>query len=175
MRVTAIGALVAGLVVSSAASAAQQWINYVNPEYRFTVNFPVEPSEEESEHTSANGTVLAARTFYAEGENAIYRVTSVPFPQTVINVRAELEHVASLYRPRGEAWYDGGSDYDGIEAYEISMTAPDGRQILVSAVLHDRHLTIAEADVAAGAPPPIQFLHSITVIDIEGARINLEN
>lgn len=171
---------VAALMISIAAvaaplpAAAQQWVDYSNPEYRFAVNFPVAPTEQEINYVSADGTTLTARSFSAEQDDSLYRVTVVTFPVEVADVAAELDHAADAYRQRGNATHDQPGDYDGIPAYEISVIDPDGRQIYVTALYHDRRLVISEGEVGADAFPPIQFQQSIWIIDAEGTPVNLE-
>ena len=172
--------LVAGFIsivaiLASSPVAAQQWVDYVNPEYRFAVNFPVEPTEQDTAYMSADGTTLAGRTFSAEQDTSIYRVSVVMFPAEIADVAGELAHAAGLYRQRGEATHDAPGDYDGITAHELSLIDPEGRQIFVSILFHDRRLFIAEGDVSSDAFPPIQFQQSIWVIDAEGTPVNLEN
>ncbi len=162
-------------VIASSPAAAQQWVDYVNPEYRFAVNFPVEPNEHDTIYQSSDGATHTGRVFSAEQDTSLYRVTVVTFANEVADVTAELDYAADLYRQRGEATHDQLSDYDGIEAHELSVINPEGRQIFVSLLYHDRRLIIAEGDVGADAFPPIQFQQSIWVVDAEGTPVNLEN
>ncbi len=165
------------VVAFSAASPAlaQQWVDYVNPEYRFAVNFPVDPTEQDSTYTSSDGTTLNAHMFSAEQDTSIYRVSVARFPTDVADVPGELDHAAEIYRQRGEVAHDAPGDYDGIRAHELSVIDPEGRQVYVSILFHDRHLTIAEGDVSSDSFPPIQFQQSIWVIDAEGTPVNLED
>ena len=173
MRVAAIIVSIA-VVAASSPAAAQQWVDYSNPEYRFAVNFPVPPTEADIDYVSADGMTLTARSFSAEQDDSLYRVTVVTFPSEVADVAAELDHAAQAYRQRGEATHDQPGDYDGIPAYEISVIASDGRQIYVTALYHDRRLIISQGEVAADAFPPIQFQQSIWIIDAQGTPVNLE-
>jgi len=163
------------VILTSSPVAAQQWVDYVNPEYRFAVNFPVEPSEQDAAYVSSSGATLDSRIFSAEQDDSLYRVSVVIFPHEVDDVAGELTYAAELYRQRGEAIHDAPGDYDGISAHELSVVDPDGRQVFVSLLYHDRRLTIAEGDVSAESFPPIQFQQSIWVVDAEGTPINLEN
>lgn len=171
--------LVAGFIsivaiIASSPATAQQWVDYANPEYRFAVNFPVEPTERDTDYVSADGTTLVGRAFSAEQDSSIFRVTVVTFPVELTDVAAELDHAAETYRQRGENTHDQLSDYDGVDAHEISLIDPEGRQIYVTILYHDRRLVIAEGDVSADAFPPIQFQQSIWIIDAEGTPVNLE-
>ena len=173
MRVIARVIFLATIVASSPV-LAQQWLDYVNREYRFAVNFPVEPAEQDTAYTSADGTAVAAHTFFAERDTSRYRVTVVTFPAEIADVAAEISHATALHRPRGVAQHDGRGDYDGVPAHDLNMIGPAGRQIVVSILYHDRRLYIVEGDVSADAAPPIQFQQSIVVIDADGTPVNLE-
>jgi hypothetical protein len=163
------------VLLAASPVAAQQWVDYVNPEYRFAVNFPVDPSEHDADYVSSSGVTLDRHIFAAEQDDSIYRVSVVMFPHEVDDVAGELNHAAELFRQRGEAIHDAPGDYDGITAHELSVVDPDGRQVFVSLLYHDHRLTIAEGDVSAESFPPIQFQQSIWVVDAEGTPINLEN
>ena len=46
------------VILTASPVAAQQWVDYVNPEYRFAVNFPVDPSEHDADYVSSSGVTL---------------------------------------------------------------------------------------------------------------------
>lgn len=163
------------IIAASTAAMAQQWVDYVNPEYRFAVNFPVEPSESDTTYVSAGGASLAARVFSAEQETSKYRVSVVEFQTEISDVAAELDHAMDVFRQRGEATHDAPGDYDGIQAHELSLIDTGGRQVFVTGLYHERHLVISEGDVSAEAFPPIQFQQSIWIVDAEGTPVNLEH
>src|SRR5262245_23054426 len=94
------------LVMTVSPAFAQQWLDYVNREYRFAVNFPVAPAEEQAMHRTANGRTLPAHVFVARQGANTYRVTVVPFPADVTEGTAEIAHAASLVRPKGQAIFD---------------------------------------------------------------------
>jgi hypothetical protein len=168
LRVMAIAGITASL-----PAFAQQWLDYVNREYRFAVNFPVAPKAQDTSHTSANGTRLRARSFSADQGTSHYRVTVVSYPDAA-DAAGEIAHAARLVRSKGKAFYDARGDYDGIPAQDLFLTSPQGRQIVVAVLFHDRRLYIVEADVGADAAPPIQFQQSIAITDADGKPIKLE-
>ncbi len=74
-------AIVAGVAgVASTSGLAQQAPEYVNHEYRFMLNFPVAPMEEDGVYVSLDGTTHAARVFSAEEGTSHYRMSVVRFP-----------------------------------------------------------------------------------------------
>jgi hypothetical protein len=159
--------------LASPPALAQLWIDYVNPEYRFAVNFPVEPEEVDIAYRGADSANLPARSFTAEQGTSFYRVTVVLFSDGAADGLNEIEHAAQTLRARGEAIYDRLSEYDGVPAHELSLIGRGGRQTLATILFHDGRLFIAEGNVDADAFPPVQFQQSIYVIDADGVPINL--
>ena len=166
------GVISASVILASFPTLAQQWVDYVNPEYRFRINFPVEPTEQETVYVSADGLSLAARAFFTEQDAGRYRVSVVRFPSDIADVAGELDHAAEPYRQRGEVTYDAPATYERIEAHEVTLIDLEGRQVFVSFVYHDQRLFIAEGDVGGDAFPPIQFQQSMWIVDAEGTPIN---
>jgi len=170
MRFLSSICLLVAVLVASPVSA-QQWLDYVNHEYRFSINFPAEPSEEEISYLRADGSALPARSFIAETDNGRFAVTAIVFPDTGIDASIELEHAADLLSARGEIRYEGATDYDDIPVYELNMIAADGNQIMVSVILYETHLYIVEAEVSADMAPPVHFQQSISPLDANGRAL----
>ena len=166
------GVISGSVILASLPAFAQQWVDYINPEYRFRINFPVEPTEQDTVYVSSDGLSLAARTFSAEQDSSRYRVSVVKFPSDIADVAGELDHAAESYRQRGEVTHDEPGTYEQLEAHELNLIDLEGRQIYASYVFHDEHLFIAEGDVGADAFPPIQFQQSLWIVDAEGTPIN---
>ena len=164
-----IGLLVVTLIASPLS--AQQWLDYANREYRFAINFPAEPMEEDVSYLRADGTALSARSFVAATDNGRYAVTVIVFPGSGFDTNTEIEHAADLQRPRGEIRYEGATDYDDVPVYELNMVAEDGNQIMVTIILNERHLYIVEAEVSADMAPPVHFQQSVSPLDANGQAI----
>lgn len=168
----ALGITAVSVVLVSLPALGQQWSDYINPEYRFRVNFPAEPTEQDAVYVSADGSSHAARAFSSEQDAGRYRVLVVQFPSDIADMAGEFDHAAEPYRQLGEVVYDQAGEYEGINAYEVNVIGPDGRQIYVSFAYHDQRLFIAEGSVGADAFPPIQFQQSLWITDAAGAPIN---
>ncbi|PYS42026.1 MAG: hypothetical protein DMG14_05350 [Acidobacteria bacterium] len=77
MRITA---LVVGLVLSASGSAAaQEWIEYVNTQDGFKVNFPGQPKATETTWKSEMDYTLPARVYSADKSREHYSVTVVDY------------------------------------------------------------------------------------------------
>lgn len=160
------------VMLASQSASAQEWVNYVNPEYRFAVNFPVAPMEADIEYSSLNSASLAGRVFSADQGTSHYRVTVVHFPDGTDGF-AEIEHAAEAMRTRGEANHDLLSQYDGVPAHEMSLIDGEGRQILTTILFYEERLFITEGNVDSEAFPPVQFQQSIYVTDAVGTPIDI--
>ena len=171
MRFT-LGATAVSVVLASLPALGQQWSDYINPENRFRVNFPTEPVEQDAVYVSADGSSHDARAFSSEQDAGRYRILVVQFPSDIADMAGEFDHAAEPYRQLGEVVFDQAGEYENIDAYEINVIDPDGRQIYVSFVYHDRSLFIAEGNVGADSFPPIQFQQSLWITDGEGNPIN---
>ena len=171
MRV-ALGMTAVSVVLVSLPALGQQWSDYINPQYRFRVNFPTDPTEQDAIYTSADGTSHDARAFFSDQDAGRYRVLVVQFPSDLADMAGEFDHAAEPYRQLGEVVYDQAGEYEGIDAYEINVIDPDGRQIYVSFAYHEQRLFIAEGNVDADSFPPIQFQQSLWITDGEGNPIN---
>jgi hypothetical protein len=171
----ALGGIIAiAAIVAASPASAQQWLDYVNRDHRFAVNFPAAPSERAAMYRSASGATLPARSFVAQQGTSRYSVTVVMFPAGTTNAATEIAHSAALLRAKGRAVYDARGDYDGVPAHDLTLTDSAGRQIVAAVLFHDRRLYIVEGDVDADAAPPIQFQQSIAITDGDGKPINLE-
>jgi hypothetical protein len=161
-----------GLAIAfTVAAQAQERVDYINLEHRFSISFPADPMEAGFEHMAADGTVLAGTTFRAETDDGIYSVSVVVFPGDIADVAAEFEHAAAPLRTRGEIRYEGSTDYDDHPVHEINMTHNDGRQIMTSFILYERSLYFVEAIVDAGAAPPLHFMQSVSPLNDAGEAV----
>jgi len=161
------------LVVTLIASplSAQQWLDYTNREYRFSINFPAEPDEEDVSYFRADGTALSARSFVAATDNGRYAVTVIVLPDAGFDANTEIEHAVDLLSARGEIRYEGTTDYDDIPVYELNMIAADGNQIMATIILYEQHLYFVEAEVSPEMAPPLQFQQSVSPLDANGSAL----
>jgi hypothetical protein len=72
-------AIVVALFVAGSA-AAEDWKEYDNAEYSFTIHFPVDPTLEATTYRTADGRSFNAHTFSAEQGTGVYKVTVVEMP-----------------------------------------------------------------------------------------------
>lgn len=163
-----------GAMIASGWALAQQAPEYVNREYRFMLNFPVAPIEEDGTYVSSDGTNHASRVFSADEGTNHYRMTVVRFSDELADAEAEIDHAADLVRARGEVLHDALASYDGVPGQELNVSGPEGQQIYANVLYHDHILYIAEAEVSAEAPPPVRFQTSVVILDVEGNPVCLQ-
>ena len=180
------------LLTFSGHSRAQGWVEYINREDSFIVNFPGTPEVREITHRSAFDAIFPARIYTVERDTGVHSITVVDYRDSerihsertdrteanssssvwVTDVRASVAHAAQGFRTRGgEVTYDAWADIDKIEGHQLQITNPDGSRSFIGIHLHASRLYILEATVPAGAPPPGLFQQSLGILDEEGRRI----
>ncbi len=164
----------AGLILfMSGPSFAQEWIDYVDRAERFSVNFPSEPTVQDTTYMSEYGDTLPARVYTAQEGPQRYSITVVNYADAnVTEVRGSIAYAAWNFRKRGgEVTYDAFAQVDRMEGHQLQITNADQRRTFVAIHLHARRLYILEATVPPGSPPPVGFQQSLIIRDEEGKRI----
>ena len=175
MRVVVLVSTVVGMLFSiSARAQQQQWIEYEDRVWGFSINFPQEPITEQAEYMTFFGKTVPARTYSVEDGTGRYTLTAVYFSHLPTDSHTAVSHAAEIIREKGEATYYAFDSLDGISGQMISVTEPDGRLIQAGVYFVDQRLYIAEGSVPAGSPAPSQFSQSISIIDPEGDPIILD-
>lgn len=93
------------ILLVSAPASAQEWIEYVSQEDRFTANFPGQPKVTQTTYTSQFGAVLPARVYSAESGPSRYSLTVVDYTDLV----KVLTEKAKSCPPGAEACRGGGT------------------------------------------------------------------
>ncbi len=153
---------------------AQQWIQFEDRLWGFSINFPHEPMTERIDHTTFLDETVPARRYYAERGSARYTLTVVYFSYAPTDAHTAISFAAQAIRDKGTPTYYAFDSLDGIPGQMVSVTEPDGRLTQASVYFVDQRLYIAEGSVAAGNLAPSQFMQSILIIGPEGERIILD-
>jgi hypothetical protein len=97
------------LLSLSAPALAQEWIEYVSKEDRFTVNFPGQPKVTQTTYLSQYGAELPARVYSVENGKSRYSVTVVDYSQIQKVLMAKAEQCSA----KTEGCY-GGTGFSGV-------------------------------------------------------------
>src|SRR5262245_36488380 len=81
MRFSPLVAVTLLIWLSAAASAQEEWIEFVSKEDRFTSNFPGQPKVTQTTYMSQYGAELPARVYSAEQGKSRYSMTVVDYSQ----------------------------------------------------------------------------------------------
>ena len=173
MRFVTPISVVAVLLLSGSAHA-QQWIDYEDRAWGFSINFPHEPTTERIDYTTFFNDTVPARVYSAERGTGRYSLTVVYFSGVPTDSHTAISHAAEAIRAKGEVTYFAFDSLDGIPGQMISATQSDGRIVQASVYFVDQRLYIAEGSVAAGDPAPSQFNQSIRIVGPEGNPIVLD-
>lgn len=168
--------LIAFAALFAFPAAAQGWIEYVNREEMFAQNFPHEPTVEETTFHSEFHAELPGKIFRASDPNNDYTLTvinygasTVRYPYNFWDKHGAIDYAAWQYRTRGgEVTYDRWAQIDRIRGHHLQITNEDMSRSFIAIHFHGDRLYILEARAKPGAPPPIQFQQSLSILDENG-------
>ena len=169
-----VAAAFVATAIGPGTAQAQQWIEYVNRDLRFSINFPHQPREEEIAYTTRYDATVPAYVFSAEQNTGRYVITVVDYSGQPTDTHTAISHAVQVLREKGEVTYDAFANLDGIPGQQLSLTGPDRRLVQAIVYMFADMLYIAEGSVAAGNPAPSQFQQTISIIDAQGNRIVLD-
>jgi hypothetical protein len=175
---------VALVVLSTSASFAQGWREYVSRDEFFMVSMPAEPQITETTYRAASGAILPAKTFVATEGQSGASVTVVHYMNaSAADLEGAVEHAVQSFRSRsGEVTYDSPQVMEGLPGHMIYHLNPDQSRTATGIYLHagpSEHggpgrLYILEGIAGPGAPSPIQFPQSFFLLDDAGTRLDYE-
>lgn len=188
------------ILVMSAPSFAEEWIQYASRTDFFSVNFPGEPKVQDITYTTEYGITLPGRVYsYEVGPNR-YSVTVVDYADAekihtaraeqcqknggdgdICNnpwngdVRGAIAYATWNFLQR-EAKVTHFASYsaDLVEGHRLQLTNADRSRTFAVIHMHENRLYILEGTVAPGLPPPALFQQSLGFLDKEGNRIRYE-
>jgi hypothetical protein len=115
MRFSPLVAAILLLSLSTPASA-QEWIEYVSKEDRFTGNFPGQPRVTQTTYTTQYGAELPTRVYSAEKGKSRYALTVVDYSQ----IEKVLTEKAQKCAARTEGCY-GGTGFSGVGHWRLDF------------------------------------------------------
>lgn len=115
MRFSPLVAAILLLSLSTPASA-QEWIEYVSKEDRFTGNFPGQPRVTQTTYTTRSGAELPTRVYSAEKGKSRYTLTVVDYSQ----IEKVLTEKAQKCAARTEGCY-GGTGFSGVGHWRLDF------------------------------------------------------
>ena len=161
------------ILLGAAPSFAQDWIEYVDREERFQVNFPGQPTVKDTTYKSEYGKTLPAKVYTVRVGLRSYSMTVVNYKDAAVtDVRGSIAWEAWNFRKRGgQVTYDAYTQTDRIEGHQLQITNADKSRTFVAIHQHGRRLYIMEATAPASDPPPADFQQSLSILDEQGIRI----
>jgi len=188
------------LVFLTAPAYAQEFIDFVSREDRFTVNMPGTPTMTDIKWESEYGSVFPGRVYtavrngfagpekytvtvidYSDAERQYYSRPHPPsFQQEeywMMDIMGSIQYAATkLYRfkPGVKITHDAWHYIDLVEGHQLNLTNPDGTRTFVAIYLHENRLYILDGTVPANGPEPGLFTQSLSFRDAEGRRVRYD-
>ena len=169
--------LLAGSILWAAAPVVAQefpeWIEYVDREEFFQINFPGEPTVAEISYETQSGATVPGKVYTAKDGPATYVLTVVNFEGAEGgDYHGSTAWEAWNFRKRGgEVTFDAYAVTDRIRGHQMQITNPDGTRSYIGIHPHMRRLYVMEASAPPGYPPPSDFPQTISILDENGHRI----
>ncbi len=192
--------LVTCILFISGPAFAQSWIEYTSRQDLFSINFPGEPTVEDTTYTSQYEAEYPARVYTRQNGESRYSITVVDhtdaariFKERVeagapgghsecreecwtIDIYSAPNHAANEFLIRAaKVTYFGYSRIDIIGGHQIQLINPDQSRTFVEIHMHEDRLYIQEATVPASAPVPSIFGQSLRILDEEGNRVRYQS
>jgi hypothetical protein len=168
--------LTAIILLAPASALAQDWIEYEDLEQRFTVNLPGQPTIEDTTIISQRGSEYPARIYRVNDGVTDYMVKVVNYDGAIVSdVRGSVAWEAWHYRmdaqdAGGEITFDGYAQIDRIEGHQLQITNADQSKTYISIHLYNRRLYVLEATAPEGAPRPMLFQVSLSMLNEDGTE-----
>ncbi len=170
-RVASYACLAVGVLAFESA-AAQNWVEYRNPELGFGINFPVEPIAEDIEYVSPAGETLPAHVFTALEGDSQYSVTVVDYAEHLNEQHVAIVQSADAVRASGEVVHEVFGDLDEVYGVQFFIVEADDRQVLSTIYFFNERLYIIRGSVPPNAAHPVQFQQSLGIYNADGSRPN---
>ena len=192
-------AVVAAFVLSIGASVfAQEWVEFVSREDRFTITFPVQPTVTQTTYKSQFGADLPARIYMRSRDRTDLRQPWSQRPRKRnrapgrrnVSRRRQLDRSGLFVgRPRGRGdsatWqfmqrdakvtYFNWNNVDLVEGHMLTLTNNKDKSRTSAAIyMHENRLYILEGTVPDGYPEPAFFQQSVAWIDENGNGIRYQ-
>ena len=189
------------ILVMSAPSFAQEWIQYCQPDGFLRCQFPGRTKVQDITYPTEYGITLPGRVYSAASGPSRYSVTVVNYAdaEKIHTARAEQcrkkggEGDACQNDWRGDvqgaivyaswkffqrnakvthyAWYDS----DRVEGHRLQLLNPDESRTFAAIHRHGTRLYILEATVPKGAPAPGLFQQSLQFLDETGKPLRYQS
>ena len=189
------------ILLISAPSFAQEWVEYASQPDFFSINFPTDPKIENITYPTEYGLKLPGRVYSSsEGANR-YSVTVIDYTEAAklhaqkskaclaegkypdfcsdhgrLDIRGAIDFATWSYLKKDAkvtffAYYNS----DLVEGRQVQLTNnADGSRTFLAIHMHENRLYILDGTVPKGAPQPALFQQSMGFIDKEGKRIRYQ-
>jgi hypothetical protein len=135
------------------SAAPADWKEYENPQYSFSIHFPVDPTLEATTFHTADGRSLEAHSFSVEQHAGMFKVTVVEMPgeqtgEAALVVKEAAKNVAE----GGETKFDITHSIGAIYGRQLGIAGANGGYSYVALFYHKQRLYQVEgkALVAGG-------------------------
>ena len=135
------------------SAMADDWKEYENPEYSFTIHFPVDPIVETTTYRTDDGRSFEARAFSVEQQSGLFRVTVIDMPgQETGEDASAVKEAAKMLAQGGAIKFDIPHRVRRVYGRQLGIAGPAGGYSYVALFYYKNRLYQIEgrAFVAGG-------------------------
>jgi len=116
----------------SAPAAAQNWQEYNNQAYAFTVAFPADPQIETTTYRLADGRSVEAHVYSVRFNNGVFKVTVAELGNTGLEESAVIDHAIKTLSEGGEVKINIPHRVYRVYGRQLSIAGADGGRSTVA-------------------------------------------
>jgi hypothetical protein len=150
------------------AALADDWKEYENKDYSFTIHFPVEPTVEAATYQTADGRSFPARVFSAKQETGTFMVTVVEMPGEETGPDAAvMKEATKVVAGEGVIKFDIDHRVRAVYGRQLGIAGPNGGYAYVALFYRNNRLYQIEGSAfVAGGQAEVEAMRFQQSLDL---------
>jgi hypothetical protein len=150
------------------SAAADDWKDYENPDYAFTIHFPLDPTVETATYQAADGRSLPAHIFSVKQDTGTFKVTVVEMPgkQTGSNA-AVMKEATKVVAAGGTIKFDIDHRVRAVYGRQLGIAGTNGGYSYVALFYRNNRLYLIEGNAfVAGGRAEVEAMRFQQSLDL---------
>jgi hypothetical protein len=159
-------ALALALLFTSAAQA-DDWKDYENRDYAFTVHFPGDPTVETATYKAEDGRTFPAHVFSVKQETGVFKVTVVHMPGKQTGSAAVMKEATKVVTDGGAIKFDIPHRIRAVYGRQLGIAGSNGGYTYVALFYRNNRLYQVEGNaIAAGGQAEVEAMRFQQSLDL---------
>ena len=156
-------AFVAAAFIAGSPAAAEEWQEYVYPDYAFTVRFPASPRVETTTYQVADGRTVPAHVYSVRQSGGAFTVTVAETGNAGLDEEVVIGHAVKTLSAGADVKVNMPHRIYRVYGRQLSIRRPDGGGSTVALFVHNGRFYQVEGQMPADGSPidVLQFQQSL--------------